>query len=188
MLNTSDGYHDSCGEISWAHQRCSVLWGFQHKSKSSIIYLPYMVYDIPPIYWWHSSNVLNIPLCSRDIPIMNYDIPLIYWTFHNVFKISPPPQKKKKCTERLVMYWASPNVLNWHPIQGVIILPVVLNFMKFIFTKKYYVGHSFQKLNNKSCAGLKNLNTQVSPRNCCRFPLINSESNKTQTCSFIDLI
>ena len=39
----------------------------------------------PPIYWWYSPNILNVPQCTHGIPRM-------YWT---------PP-----------MYWTSPDLLN----------------------------------------------------------------------------
>ena len=39
--------------------------GFQYKSKAFINLLPHMNHDIPAMYSWYPSNVLNIPRCTE---------------------------------------------------------------------------------------------------------------------------
>ena len=40
---------------------CSLRRGFQYKSKAFINLLPHIKHDIPPMYSWYPSNLLNIP-------------------------------------------------------------------------------------------------------------------------------
>ena len=60
-------YHDSYGGKPCVHR------GFQYKPKAFINLLPHMNHDIPSMYSWYTSDVLNMPQCTHDIPHVNHE-------------------------------------------------------------------------------------------------------------------
>ena len=73
---------------------------------------PRCTHDIPPMYSWYPSDVLNIPQCTHVIPHIHHDIPPIYWTSPDVLMIPPDVlMVSPRCTEHPLMYWT-------HIIQG----------------------------------------------------------------------
>ena len=138
MFNTSEGYHDSCGGYHKCTRDVQYIGGFQiNQSLSSISFLTWIMVSLwythgIPAMSWTSSYVLMIS------PNMNYDI----LNISQCTQLSPNVLKTSWCTEHPLMYWTE----NWVNIQGVNVLSVVLNFMNFIFTYKYYVKQFFLEI------------------------------------------
>ena len=68
--------------ISWVHQGCSLHWGFHTNCFPND--LPHIYHNIPPVYPWYPSSVLNTP---------------------SVLMISPGVLNIPRCTAQHLMYY-----------------------------------------------------------------------------------